>query len=95
MAKNVISFIKKSYKQPQSEKIVGGSVKAFYEAKNGTMHYIGARTSTDGENVYGDEIKEYEVGSLVDHEYFLVSKIVKSQRQAFVELEKILDENKD
>lgn len=91
MAKNTFGFIQKKYRQPDYEREVFGSAKAYYKADNGKVFIVAACTKKYGSSKWGDTIKEYEVCE--QREQVHVLRIVPSQKQAMEELEQLLAEN--
>jgi len=91
MAKNTFGFIQKKYRQPDYEREVFGSAKAYYRAGNGKTFIVAACTKKYGSSKWGDTIKEYEVCEQRENVHVL--RIVPSQKKAMEELEQILAEN--
>ncbi len=91
MAKNIFGFIQKKYRQPDYEREVFGSAKAYYKAGNGRELIVAACTKKYGSSQWGADIKEYEVCEQRENVHVL--RIVTSQKQAMEELEKLLTEN--
>ena len=93
MAKNTFGFIQKKYRQPDYEREVFGSCRAYYKAGNGKLFMVVACPHFLCGEKWGANIDHYEVLRQDEDCCRMIACEIKSQKKAMEIMERLLTKN--
>lgn len=93
MAKNTFGFIQKKYRQPDYEREVFSSCRAYYKAGNGKLFMVVACPHFLCGEKWGANIDHYEVLRQDDDCCRMIANEIKSQKKAMEIIERLLAKN--
>jgi hypothetical protein len=93
MAKNTFGFIQKKYRQPDYEREVFCSCRAYYKAGNGKLFMVVARPHFLCGETWGANIDHYEVLRQDEDCCRMIAYEIKSQKKAMEIIERLLAKN--
>ena len=93
MAKNTFGFIQKKYRQPDYEREVFCSCRAYYKAGNGKLFMVVACPHFLCGEKWGADIDHYEVLRQDEDCCRMIAYEIKSQKKAMEILERLLAKN--
>lgn len=93
MAKNTFGFIQKKYRQPDYEREVFGSCRAYYKAGNGKLFMVVACPLFLCGEKWGANIDHYEVLRQDEDCCRMIANEIKSQKKAMEIMERLLTKN--
>lgn len=93
MAKNTFGFIQKKYRQPDYEREVFCSCRAYYKAGNGKLFMVVAYPHFLCGEKWGANIDHYEVLRQDEDCCRMIAYEIKSQKKAMEIIERLLTKN--